>query len=85
MSTNSLTKKFIFTIKCIICIAGGGVFGYQYHNIGIASKIVKQIIEDAKQRGYYWLNDKKSESLILIMDNKQELKKWDLLKSRGVG
>ena len=39
----------------IICIAGGGVFGYQYHNIGVASKLVKQIIEDAKQRGYQYL------------------------------
>lgn len=34
----------------IIYIAGG-VFGYQYHNIGITSKLVKQIIEDAKQKG----------------------------------
>jgi hypothetical protein len=36
----------------LTCFAGGGVFGSEYHRIGVATKLVRQAIADARKQQY---------------------------------
>jgi GNAT superfamily N-acetyltransferase len=36
----------------LVCLAGGGVFAPQYAGIGVATKLVQQAVEDARERSY---------------------------------
>ncbi|HEX3045220.1 MAG TPA: hypothetical protein VHY08_10715, partial [Bacillota bacterium] len=42
-------------ILLISCVAGGSVYGIKYSGIGIATKMIRQMMVDAKQKGYQYI------------------------------
>ena len=42
----------------ITCLAGGGVFGREFGRIGVAAKMVRRAMQEAKERGFLWVDAK---------------------------